>query len=61
MSLCIHELMGENGEEGINTCIFVFPQTSKEGIVSADGKTVHQSQMVSQLLCDSIPFESEHC
>ncbi|RDY06432.1 hypothetical protein CR513_09577, partial [Mucuna pruriens] len=33
----------------------------KEDIVSAYGKKVHQSQMASQILCDSIPFGSEHC
>jgi len=49
------------GEEVINTYIFAFPESLKEDIVSAYGKKVHQSQMASQILCDSIPSGSEHC
>lgn len=49
------------GEEGMNTYKVAFPQTSREDIVSAFGKREHQIQMASQLLCDSIPFGSEHC
>lgn len=56
----MHDLV-KGGEEGIRTYIFAFPQTSKEDIVSAFGKRLHQNQMASQLLHDSIPFGSGHC
>lgn len=45
----------------INTYIFDFPQSLKEDTVSPFEKKVHQSQMASQILCDSIPFGYEHC
>lgn len=44
----------------METCIFASPRTWKEETVSADKKTVHQSQKVSQWLYDSNPFGFVH-